>query len=505
MSENNFTPGDERESASDVIFRRLATSLVGKDTAAVEIEHVRSYAQGPELARLLPFSLVIWYTGASYGGNADNSAVLGVNDEKTVRSYLEQKGGTVVLISPGYVSKVLDTYSTWDESSWPFLSEVMGVRGANGLAQRFNPGTVVSATGTEFHVEGGSGVESQFSVVNPDGAAVVYTTQLTTPKPGYAPVPVATAFPYGKGRMIYVGFTFEKLAESELAPAFQTLFAATGLAAQAQPAGTAAKTAPSIELPPSAKTPAVVGGLPPISRPPATGSPLVTGKELSPVVPIAPATPAPKPSSGTTDESGDPAKIEDDVPVLARTSPTVITGALLRIYTGIDSKEAPSEVKMTFYRNGGLNDPIPAGVKDLNPLKLTKLGPEAVVKNQELAANSVYEYAFLTPGPKTSYADGSTVTIETFQQHGVRVEINYTPNFFLDAWRIQKVELVIQFGCQEHWMMTHTYMGTRRVQEGDKNVVTPGFPKTITWINGALLNDGNRQLVLIADGFFMPK
>ena len=229
---------------------------------------------------------------------------------------------------------------------------------------------------------------------------------------------------------------------------------------------------------------------------------MVAATELPPVVPIAPATRAPAPAS---DADAPPTKVEDDVPVLASSSPTVITAVKVRVYTGTDSKEAPSEVKMTFYRNGGLIDPIPAGVTDLNPLKLTSMGATAIVNNQELGANSMYEFAFMTPGPKTDYSSWNTSTIESFQQHGLRLEIDYRPNFFLDAWRIQKVELIIQFGVQERWLMTEIRGGERQLRQWEKYVVTPGFPTTITWINGALLNDANRQLVLVADGNFFPK
>ena len=33
----------------------------------------------------------------------------------------------------------------------------------------------------------------------------------------------------------------------------------------------------------------------------------------------------------------------------------------------------------------------------------------------------------------------------------------------------------------------------------------PGYPKVIPFIHGALLNNANKKLILITDGFFMPK
>lgn len=136
----------------------------------------------------------------------------------------------MVLVSPGYVSKVLDNASTFDDSSWPFLSEVMGVRGGKGLAQRFIAGTVLSASGASYNITGGGyAVETQLSLVNPDGASVLFSTVPADAKPGTNPSPVATVFPYGKGRMIYIGFTLENVAAEQASAIFQEILNATGL------------------------------------------------------------------------------------------------------------------------------------------------------------------------------------------------------------------------------------------------------------------------------------
>ena len=227
ISDNNHNPKDTRLSHSDRVFRKLVADAVGGDAGAWAIEIVGPYASGPDFERLSRFSLIVWYTGGNYGGNPDNTSVLGIEDEKSVRRYLEQTGGAVILVSPGYASKVLGADSTWEKSSWPFLSEVMGIRGGNGLAQRFLPGTVSAPDGAKFDVGKGGAVESQFSLVNPKGASVVFSTLPTAAKRPGVPMPVATAFAYGRGRMVYVGFTFENLADRDLAPAFRHLLAAT--------------------------------------------------------------------------------------------------------------------------------------------------------------------------------------------------------------------------------------------------------------------------------------
>lgn len=247
VSDNNNIPGDTRRSVSDKVFSKLASDAVGGDKGAWAIETVRTNANGPGVDRLRPYSLVIWYTGASYGGNPDNTSVLSIEDEKTVRRYLEETGGVVILISPGYASKVLEQGSTWEESSWPFLKEVLGIRGGRGLAQRFQPGTVTTTQGTRFQVGKGGAVESQFSAVNPGGSEALFTAELDVAKSAGQAAPVATAFPYGRGRIIYVGFTFENLDAKELAPAFQYLLTAAGLTPKS---GTTA-SCPPLPAPPT--------------------------------------------------------------------------------------------------------------------------------------------------------------------------------------------------------------------------------------------------------------
>ena len=253
-SDNNYNPADSRRSPSDLVFRRLVSEAAGGDTGAVAIEIVRTNANGPDIERLRTFSLVVWYTGASYGGNADNTSVLSIVDEKTVRRYLEETGGTVILVSPGYVSKVLGAGSSWEKASWPFLNEVLGLRGGKGLAQRFQPGTVTASDGTPFTVGKGSGaVETQFSAVNPDGATVVFTSALAASEIGEQPAPVATAAAYGGGRIVYVGFTFENLDAQDLAPAFRFLLTSGGVSSNV----VASQPSRALEAPPTSGSGAV--------------------------------------------------------------------------------------------------------------------------------------------------------------------------------------------------------------------------------------------------------
>jgi len=304
-SDNNNNPSDSRRSPSDLAFRRLVLDAAGGDASAVAIDVVRLYANGPDIDRLRAFSLIVWYTGASYGGNADNVSVLSITDEKTVRRYLEETGGTVILVSPGYVSKVLGANSTWDKATWPFLNEVLGIKGGKGLAQRFQGGTVVTPGGTKFTVGRGTGaVETQFSAVNPDGASVVFTAALAARDIGDQPAPVATVSSFGRGRIVYVGFTVENLDAAELAPAFRVLLAA-GRPAAATVATVAEPTLPVTQAPPTLVVPAEPT-TPVRQEPPTRERPIAIERSLprrpielrpAPVLQTLPANAPPPPSS----------------------------------------------------------------------------------------------------------------------------------------------------------------------------------------------------------------
>ncbi len=217
-----------RPSGSDKIFSTLVAAAVGSDAAAWSIEMVETYKDGPAFARLKDFNVIIWYTGGSYGGGYDGRSTLSVEDEKIVRRYLQEVGGAFILISPGFMTTRAYA-TTWTESDNPFLKEVMGVNGIASLVRRFEAGTVRGADGTSFPVEAKGVIETQFSAVNPDGAAVVFTATLGPKKTMEGPVPVAVAHPFGGGRFVYVGFSFENIVEAERAKAFNLLLeAATG-------------------------------------------------------------------------------------------------------------------------------------------------------------------------------------------------------------------------------------------------------------------------------------
>ncbi|MEI6667544.1 MAG: hypothetical protein WCP29_05245 [Acidobacteriota bacterium] len=224
-SDNNNNPGDSRLSVSDAFYRQLLQDRSLKFDTFV----VPRYSDGPGVDRLRPYSLIIWYTGASNGGNRDNTAVISLRDEATVRTYLQETGGSVILFSPGYLNNALGAGGSalWDKKDSAFLQDVLGVRGGRGLLQRFKDVAVTSADGSNFVVAKKPPVETQVSALNPASAQVLFSATLDPDGKGPRSVPVATSQAVGRGRMIYVGFTFENLTTGAGA-AFGNLLSSAG-------------------------------------------------------------------------------------------------------------------------------------------------------------------------------------------------------------------------------------------------------------------------------------
>jgi hypothetical protein len=225
VADNPLESGDKRLSPSDVVDRRLVAEAVGGDAAASDVEVVRSNASGPSLERPPSSSTIIRYAGASYGGSPDSTAAPSVEDEKSVRRYLEAIGGAAVPISPAYLGRVLDAGSADGRADGPFLTRVIDVLGGVGLAKRFEAGMVKTGGGAQFEVGKGSGAaETEGSSITPEGASALLTKSLAPTEGPDAVISRSNA--YGRGSFIYAGSAAENLAEPSLRPAIQTLFAA---------------------------------------------------------------------------------------------------------------------------------------------------------------------------------------------------------------------------------------------------------------------------------------
>jgi microsomal dipeptidase-like Zn-dependent dipeptidase len=272
-SDNNVPEPRKPSPGSDTFFRELVAAAVGGNASSWAVDVVPQNQPGPTLERLRNFNVVVWYTGASYGGGPDNTSTLGLEDEKTVRRYLEEVGGAFILLSPGYLTN-LSYATTWTESPQAFLREIVGINGFRALAHRFSVGQVTALDGTTYTLQAGAAftrgakgvIEPQISAVNPDGAAIVFTSTLDPNYTAPGASAVAVANPHRGGRFVYVGFTLENIDTPERARAFNTVLAAAGISTA--PAPTLATTStPSPTVSPT-RTPVVaLGGVTPTIKP----------------------------------------------------------------------------------------------------------------------------------------------------------------------------------------------------------------------------------------------
>lgn len=248
-SDNNGNPASGKLSASDVFYRKLLQDR----SLAFDTVVVSRYADGPPPDKLKAYSMVVWYTGASYGGNRDNTAVISLRDEQTLTRYLADTGGAVLLFSPGYLNNALGAggVALWSRKDAPFLQQVLGIKGGRGLLQRFNEASVVSTSGASFVVGKSPTVEIQFSAVNPDKAQTLFTATLDPDGKGARAVAVAAGQAVGTGHFVYVGFTFENIAAGA-SEAFGKILSAAGVPVASATAGTAASSAASSTATPGA-------------------------------------------------------------------------------------------------------------------------------------------------------------------------------------------------------------------------------------------------------------
>lgn len=247
---------------------------------------------------------------------------------------------------------------------------------------------------------------------------------------------------------------------------------------------------------------------------PALKAPLVatSGAKLVAPPPTVIGTVTPKPASAAPATATATATAQPVSPPPASgpdfVGPTYFRQAKVKVYTGNDNKEASSTVWATLYINGG----APDDNGGLNPDRLQELTAVRLGNSVELRPNSLTESVMETaPGAAVrmfeyiqanTWGEADRRSLALCQQYGLRLEIKYDPNFALDAWEIKRVDLEVDFGSWEGWVLNYGggQSAWRFLQKA-----APGYPRTITFSRSARLSDGNRRLVLVTDGFFFPK
>lgn len=175
-------------------------------------------------------------------------------------------------------------------------------------------------------------------------------------------------------------------------------------------------------------------------------------KTVPPPPPPAPAPPPPSTNKSTTSGTQNP-------PVYS------LTAVKVNIRTGNDNKEFPSKVYVTLMAKS-----TPANWRNYLQFNLSN----------EIKINSSTEFGL--------DLEGRTPTpLETFQTSGLKLSIQYEPNFFADAWKIESVAIVLEF--KDQFGLLHPTLGS----------------KTITFSNAyGFLNNEYRYMECFTDASFNP-
>ncbi|MEO8406008.1 MAG: hypothetical protein ABI480_15480 [Chitinophagaceae bacterium] len=141
-----------------------------------------------------------------------------------------------------------------------------------------------------------------------------------------------------------------------------------------------------------------------------------------------------------------------------------LTSARVRIRTGNDNKEFPSKVYSTLMAKA-----TPANWRNYIQINL----------GNEMKINSDTEFGL--------GLEGAPIPLTTFQSAGLKLNIQYTPNFFADAWKIESITLILEF------------------KDADGNLHPTLGNKTIVFNNAyGFLNSEYRNIDCFADGSFVP-
>lgn len=112
-----------------------------------------------------------------------------------------------------------------------------------------------------------------------------------------------------------------------------------------------------------------------------------------------------------------------------------LTGAFLKIKTGSDSKEMESAVNIRL---------IPSTIKNLNDV--TNEFVKTIAKNEKPLFSNLTETLMLLLYRSSTYTlQNPPTSLTSFSLNGLGLVIEYKPNLFTDAWKIDQLELVLHF------------------------------------------------------------
>ena len=147
-----------------------------------------------------------------------------------------------------------------------------------------------------------------------------------------------------------------------------------------------------------------------------------------------------------------------------------LTAAKISIKTSTDNKEYPSIAFLYIMENNTVWG------KGKNLFGNT-------IKDQELGVNTETEFPLI----KFNEVTADAFTLANLQNKGLSFLIYYSPNFSLDAWKIESVTLTLEF--KDQYGNLHPHFGSRKV---------------IYHISNGLLTKDNFNMTGSTDGFFTP-
>ncbi len=200
-----------------------------------------------------------------------------------------------------------------------------------------------------------------------------------------------------------------------------------------------------------------------------------------------------KPIVNNTTVSTQPAPAPAPAPVTS-TNTTIayyyLTNVTVKIYTGNDNKESPSLISVNLFLPPGSSNYQTSGNQP-GPSLIFTTDSEQTKYKAELKSNSVSNIipvavCFPRINGRPDYRSDE-VSLSTINRGGLLLDIYYMPNFFTDAWKIEKVELILEF--KEENGKPHPMLGNKTITFTKSNV---------------LLTQANNKLSLATDKFLLP-
>ncbi len=196
----------------------------------------------------------------------------------------------------------------------------------------------------------------------------------------------------------------------------------------------------------------------------------------------------PPPPPPTISKTSDPIS---NTGVAANITHYYLSSAKVNIFTGNDNKELPSTMNVSLYRLSRSNYATEGDGPTLMYNYIMQGDNKQEFKpnsNSEIALTNIYSFPYTFPGGTSEGYRYYEIALEYIQINGLQLTIYYSPNFILDAWKIEKVVLMLEF--KDLNGNPHPTMAT----------------VTIPFMNAyALLKDGNNILVCETDKFLMPR